>query len=69
MNEARISIRTIDASTYTSYWRTDLYEKRDEIEGLFRRFTDLNHLSLELSEGDALYFNPANIIYAKIETR
>lgn len=70
MNEARISIRTIDGSTYTSHWSTDLYEHRDEAEGLFRRFSDLNHISLELTEGgDTLYFNPANIIYAKVETR
>lgn len=69
MMEARVVIKTIDGNTYSSFWSTDLYEQRDEVVYIFRQFSDLNHFSLELTEGDYLYFNPANIIYAKVETR
>lgn len=69
MNQARIVIKAIDGITYTSIWNEDLYEKRDAIIGALQQFSKVNYLSLTMDDDETLYFNPANIIYAKVETR
>lgn len=69
MNEARVVVRTVDENTYTSPWHTKMYENKDSIINLLQNFNSLKYLSLPMDDDEILYFNPANIIYAKVETR